>query len=70
MPRFAETTIRLTLFTLALVCAFFCCFTKTGISAEAEGFRSVSGPCNLRFPEDHGPHSGYKTEWWYYTGNL
>src|SRR3989337_847645 len=22
------------------------------------------------FPLDHGPHLGYQTEWWYYTGNL
>ena len=24
----------------------------------------------LRFPEDHGPHSGYRIEWWYVTANL
>jgi predicted secreted hydrolase len=30
----------------------------------------VSGPCNLVFPRDHGPHPGYRNEWWYYTGNL
>ena len=34
------------------------------------GFLSVSGPCNLVFPKDHGAHPGYRTEWWYYTGNL
>lgn len=22
------------------------------------------------FPEDHGPHPGFRTEWWYVTGNL
>lgn len=22
------------------------------------------------FPADHGPHPGFRTEWWYYTGNL
>ena len=22
------------------------------------------------FSADHGPHPGYRTEWWYYTGNL
>jgi len=22
------------------------------------------------FPRDHGPHPGYKTEWWYFTGLL
>ncbi len=39
------------------------------VSSE-EGFKSVTGPCNLTFPNDHGPHPGYRTEWWYYTGNL
>ena len=37
---------------------------------EAENFLSVTGPCNLEFPKDHGAHPGYRTEWWYYTGNL
>lgn len=23
-----------------------------------------------RFPEDHASHAGFKTEWWYFTGNL
>ncbi len=22
------------------------------------------------FPQDHGPHPEFKTEWWYFTGNL
>ena len=39
-------------------------------SGETTGFLSVTGPCNLKFPKDHGPHPGYRTEWWYYTGNL
>lgn len=27
-------------------------------------------PQEFTFPADHGPHPGYQTEWWYYTGNL
>ncbi|HEX6307053.1 MAG TPA: lipocalin-like domain-containing protein [Longimicrobiales bacterium] len=27
-------------------------------------------PQPLRFPEDHGPHPAFRTEWWYFTGNL
>jgi predicted secreted hydrolase len=38
--------------------------------ATDDGFRQVTGPCRLSFPSDHGPHPGYRTEWWYYTGNL
>jgi predicted secreted hydrolase len=37
---------------------------------DALDYLSVTGPCNLVFPEDHGLHAGYRTEWWYYTGNL
>lgn len=25
---------------------------------------------NHTFPADHGSHAGFKTEWWYFTGNL
>ena len=37
---------------------------------DARDYLSVSGPCNLTFPKDHGSHAGYRTEWWYYSGNL
>ena len=38
--------------------------------AGDDGFAQVSGPCGLSFPADHGPHPDYRTEWWYYTGNV
>ena len=34
------------------------------------GYDLVTGPCRLEFPVDHGAHPGFRTEWWYYTGNL
>jgi predicted secreted hydrolase len=40
------------------------------VSPCASEYSIVSTPCDLRFPEDHGSHPGYRTEWWYYTGNL
>ena len=40
------------------------------IADDHSGFLSVAGPCNLVFPRDHGSHPGYRTEWWYYSGNL
>ncbi len=40
------------------------------LSAQEPGFRRVTAPCDLQFPRDHGDHPGYRTEWWYYTGNL
>lgn len=35
-----------------------------------EGYLRVTAPREFVFPDDHGPHPGYRTEWWYYTGNL
>lgn len=35
-----------------------------------DGFARALGPQAFEFPRDHGPHSEYATEWWYYTGNL
>ena len=40
------------------------------MTAEGLDYYPVDGPCHLAFPKDHGPHPGYRTEWWYYTGNL
>ncbi|MEX1299800.1 MAG: lipocalin-like domain-containing protein [Desulfotignum sp.] len=37
---------------------------------ESECFDRVTGPRPLVFPEDAGPHDNFRTEWWYYTGNL
>lgn len=33
-------------------------------------FERVTQAREFVFPEDHGPHPDYRTEWWYYTGNL
>ncbi len=38
--------------------------------APTSGFLRADGPAPLSFPEDHGAHPDYQTEWWYYTGNL
>ncbi len=37
---------------------------------DTSGFARVMGPREFVFPDDHGPHFDYQTEWWYYTGNL
>ncbi|MBW1789253.1 MAG: carotenoid 1,2-hydratase [Deltaproteobacteria bacterium] len=61
---------RLSLFTLPLFILAFLC-SRTGPPPAIGGeFLAVDGPCGLEFPKDHGAHSGYQTEWWYYTGNL
>ena len=38
--------------------------------AVAEGWLAADPDYLWSFPEDHGPHFGYKTEWWYFTGVL
>jgi predicted secreted hydrolase len=35
-----------------------------------EAWARATEPRELLFPADHGPHNEYRTEWWYYTGNL
>ena len=40
------------------------------MSGNTEGFARALISRPFKFPEDHGPHSDYKTEWWYFTGNL
>lgn len=35
-----------------------------------EGFARAIAPRHFGFPEDHGSHPEYRTEWWYLTGNL
>jgi predicted secreted hydrolase len=37
---------------------------------DPSGFARADGPRPLKFPDDHGPHPEYQTEWWYYTGNV
>ncbi len=36
----------------------------------AEAFARVGEPREFIFPADHGPHNEYRTEWWYFTGNI
>lgn len=38
--------------------------------ADDAGFARADRPREFRFPADHGPHPGFRTEWWYVTGNL
>lgn len=37
---------------------------------DEEGYLRATGPREFVFPDDHGPHPGFRTEWWYYTGNV
>ena len=37
---------------------------------DADGFASAISLRDFTFPADHGAHPDYRTEWWYWTGNL
>ncbi len=42
-----------------------------GLAADtAEEFRVAREGYRYTFPRDHGSHEAFRTEWWYYTGQL
>jgi predicted secreted hydrolase len=40
------------------------------LSNDDKGFARAFKPQKFSFPSDHGPHNPYRSEWWYFTGNL
>jgi len=64
---------------LAALIALGGCEKKTDIQSagdfavlarSAEGFSIAKPGYSLEFPRDHGPHPGFRIEWWYLTANL
>ena len=43
---------------------------ETLAGADTAGYERALAPRDFAFPADHGPHSAFRTEWWYVTGNL
>jgi predicted secreted hydrolase len=39
-------------------------------AAAEPGFALADTPRRFEFPQDHGPHPGFRHEWWYLTGQL
>lgn len=35
-----------------------------------DGFERAESSRQFSFPTDHGPHPGFRNEWWYLTGNM
>lgn len=71
------------LFILLLAFLSFACEEKkvvtddSGVSlskamgdVENENFNKAVEKRKFTFPDDHGPHPNFRTEWWYFTGNL
>jgi predicted secreted hydrolase len=44
--------------------------TAPAVAVDDEAYYALSGSCSLEFPRNHGAHPGFRTEWWYYTGNV
>ena len=40
------------------------------MGGDTTGYARATKVHDFTFPEDHGPHPDFKTEWWYFTGNL
>ncbi len=45
------------------------CLLLLAATAQAEWRLALPG-WKYEFPRDHGNHADFKTEWWYFTGNL
>jgi predicted secreted hydrolase len=41
-----------------------------GSQAAAAGYKRADPAYRPTLPRDHGPHPDFRTEWWYFTGNL
>jgi predicted secreted hydrolase len=48
--------------------------TPTGVrflaQGDTAGFARAIEPREFKFPADHGSHPEFRTEWWYFTGNV
>jgi predicted secreted hydrolase len=56
-------------FAILLVSLFSALFFPLSARA-ADDWQQAVGPRTWQFPRDHGSHPEYRTEWWYFTGNL
>jgi len=77
-----DSASRLILIVLLILCVLSACHdrpTQPAASlsvaevlrgADDTGYAKALEPRTFHFPQDHGPHPEFRTEWWYYTGNL
>jgi len=45
-------------------------FAADPAPAAPDMWQRAIGPWTWSFPRDHGAHPNFKSEWWYFTGNL
>ena len=41
-----------------------------GDTGDDAAYQRATAPPTLSFPDDHGSHASFRTEWWYVTANL
>lgn len=61
---------RLRLSILVLASALAVASGALAQEAAGSGFAVAKPGYELHFPRDHGSHDAYRTEWWYFTGQL
>jgi predicted secreted hydrolase len=66
MPIVRHRYIRL----LVLGIGFCVFFGPSNAADRLQEFRPATEGYRYEFPRDHGSHDEFRTEWWYYTGNL
>jgi predicted secreted hydrolase len=57
------------LFFLLLAALFFVA-SFARLSGAPDSWQRAIRPWTWSFPRDHGAHPAFKSEWWYFTGNL
>ncbi len=50
--------------------AFVVIFQGRPAAQQEDLWPQAWAPWNWEFPKDHGSHPEFRTEWWYFTGNL
>ncbi len=71
MRRFLVSKLRLgTHLILGLLLGSLCVQADSAAPTPPEPWQRAIGPWAWQFPRDHGAHPDFKTEWWYFTGNL
>jgi predicted secreted hydrolase len=54
----------------AIIAVAFLAAAITAPEAAAPGYPAARAGYVYSFPRDHGSHPDYRTEWWYFTGNV
>jgi predicted secreted hydrolase len=59
-----------TIISFLILALLFLLQTASPGAVSARNWKQATGQRSWSFPKDHGVHPDYRTEWWYFTGNL